>query len=191
MEIKLAIQAGLPGAYLAAVEFGPEFSPGIVHQRIGIGLEGDLVAGIKQQPMILHRLLDHPYQGNIRQAVLGIASAHVGVHTAKPQLLDLLRFFLDAVAGLFGGGFPEHRVEGLALVVDRHGVIGAFDALAEEQVVKAVVEEGQPIHDQGDRTDGDAQRRDRIPHRQTVNFGPHGVMAFLGELGGALLFLFG
>jgi hypothetical protein len=78
----------------------------------------------------LFRLVLHPEEGDVAQALVRIAPADIGVHSGEPHLLQPL-------PGEPGGPvrrrdrarlvplIPEQRVKGIALVVDREGVAGA------------------------------------------------------------------
>ena len=97
----------------------------------------DLAQLLRVEPQPFAALLleadlpDHPAERDRREIVVGVAAADVGVHAREPDLLDALGIRRAAL-------IPEHRVEGVALVVNRDRVAGALDLPRQVLVRKAV-----------------------------------------------------
>ncbi len=120
---------------------------------IGVVAEG--------QPAAL-RPVDHPQQGDVRQARVGVAASDVAVHPAGPHLLDLL-------AGGVRGGLPDGRPGRRPLLVDRQCPVGGVDDAARPGVVEAP----PPVDRLGgaDPRGRDADRTDRVPDPDEADAG--------------------
>ena len=127
------------------------------------------IRGQNAQPLVRVRcrglgLTQHPVQTHQRQALLGIAAAHVGMDAGEPHLPDA-----SARLGL-GRFVPQAGVEGLALVVDGQGLGRPFDAGAElvvgklEAIDQTVDGIGHPQHRK-------AHRAHRVPHPHEADAG--------------------
>src|SRR5690606_3935526 len=93
------------------------------------------VGRVKAQSGYLQRgvppeAFDHPVQGDIREAVVGVGTADVGVHAGEPYLFDDLPRRQWLVDGLL----PQGGWEGAALLVDGQGVEGDVDMRAQVHI---------------------------------------------------------
>ncbi len=98
-------------------------------------VDGAKTVWIEAQPVaavrIVLNLADHPSQRDERQVVVRVAAADVRVHAGKPDLLDALGVVRARLV-------PQHRLEGVALVVDRDRVAGAIDLRRQLLIGEAV-----------------------------------------------------
>jgi hypothetical protein len=85
-------------------------------QRLGLGPEAER----RVRPIEGRKLVEHPVQRDMGQAIIRISTAHIGVNARKPDLPD-------ATAGIdLQVLVPEPRMEGLALLVEGEGVAGVM-----------------------------------------------------------------
>jgi hypothetical protein len=92
------------------------------------------------------RLLHHPEERHVAEALVRIAAADIGVHAGEPHLFQppLLDFVgLDQLR--FVHLVPQQRVERVALVVNREGMPSAQDAFV--QLVVGHAERVDPVVD--------------------------------------------
>ena len=81
-------------------------------------------------------LTHDPVERYVRQGVVGIAAAHVGMHAREPHLADALVFRLPNAVGARGCRLlvalvPQHGMEGRALIVQCQRVTGALNSVAQ------------------------------------------------------------
>ena len=85
------------------------------------------------------RLFGDPDQRDMSQGVVRVAAADIRMHAdepdlAEPLVLDPAAAILVGRGGLFVLFRPQHRMERGALVIQREGVAGTHDAIAEDAI---------------------------------------------------------
>jgi hypothetical protein len=128
---------------------------------------------IQAQPVATVRiepdLADHPPQREVTQIVVGIAAAHVRMHAGEPHLRDAL--------GIGGAPFvPQHRMEGVALVVEGDRVARALHARREILIGKPMRVEDAVDHGR-QLVDRQAHGIDRVPDAHEPDRGGEAVVA--------------
>ena len=125
----------------------------------------------------LGRLGDHPRERQVRQLVLRVAAADVGVHAGEPDLLDPPR----GPVGL--ELLPELRQERRAILVERQRVARVLDVRMQGRVVKRVTprdepaDPGQPQRPHGVPHADEVRRRDMARVARTILRAPLGALA--------------
>ena len=145
--------------------------PGAARQRaeaLGDGLDGP-------QARFL-RLLHHPEERDVAEALVGIAAADVGMHAGEPDLLEapgvdparLLLSLRRLDRAFLVHLVPRQRVEGIALIVDGEGVAGAANAVGKRIIGHA--QRDEPFVDSlGDLRDRAAIGRHRVPNADELD----------------------
>ena len=73
---------------------------------------------LEREPF-LFRLLDHPAQRHVREAIVRISTADIGMHTGKPDLREAIGSYAAVFLALrLGSLVPGDREEGSALVIE-------------------------------------------------------------------------